>query len=162
MNSDYDSNQGSQRTWIASGSGNPSTQFSTNWQPFDSFDWASEQAYLDAGLPASANFPVVGVAQEDQNGHPRETSREPDIPTQSILPESMGPPPSPSLPLTHHPQAPGTAPNVAAPQKGRKRQPPESEWDKYKYKIKELYMTRDLSLEVTMELMEKEHGFCPS
>ncbi|KAF8858028.1 hypothetical protein BDZ45DRAFT_726328 [Acephala macrosclerotiorum] len=162
MNHNYDINQGSQRTWIATGVGNPSSLFPANWQTFGSLDWASEQAYLDAGRPGVANFPVVGVAQEDQNGPPRATIRELDIPTQSIRPESMGPPPSPPLALTHHPQAPGTAPNVAVPQKGRKRRPPESEWNKYKCKIKDLYMTRDLPLEDTMELMEKEHGFCPS
>jgi len=162
MNSNYDTNQGSQRAWVAPASGIPSSQFPTNWQTFGSFDWASEQVYLDAGLPGAANIPVVGVAQEDQNGHPRGMIREPDIPIQSIRPVSMGPPPSPSLPLPQRPQAPGTAPNVAAPQKGRKRQPPESEWNKYKFKIKDLYMTRDLSLEDTMDVMEKEHGFCPS
>jgi len=162
MNSNNYTSRGSQRTWIATGSANPSSQFPANWQTSGSFDWASEQAYLDAGLPGLANFPAVGVTQEDQNGHPRETIREPDIPTQSIRPESMGPPPSPSLPLTYRPQAPGTTPNVAAQRKGRKPQPPESEWNKYKYKIKDLYMTRDLSLEQTMELMEKEHGFYPS
>jgi hypothetical protein len=162
MNSYYHTNQGSQRNWIATGTGNPSSLVPANWQMLGSFDWASEQAYLDTGLPSVASFPVVGVAQEDQNEYSRETIREPDIPTGSIRPESMGPPPSPSPALTHLPQAPEAALNVAAPQKGRKRQPPESEWNKYKCKIKDLYMTRDLSLEDTAELMHKEHGFCPS
>jgi hypothetical protein len=163
MNSDHDTSHGNTRAWIAPEAGNPSSPFPTNWQTFGSFNWTPEPAYVDAVISGIASFPAVGVVQghqhQHQHGHHRETIRELNPPTQPIRPESMAPPPSQTS--TRH-QAPKTGPDNAAPLKGRKRQPPESTWNKHKGKIKDLYMTQDISLENTMKVMEKEHGFCPS
>lgn len=161
MNSGHDTSHGNTRAWIAPGAGNPSSPFPTNWQTYGSFDWNSEPAYADAS--GIASFPVVGVVQghhhQHQHGHHREIIRELNPSTQRIRPDLMAPPPSQAS--TRH-QAPIIRLDNAAPLKGRKRQPPESAWNKHKGKIKDLYMTQDISLEGTMEVMEKEHGFCPS
>jgi len=144
MNSNYGTGDGDQRAWGAPAPGNSSSPFPA-WQMF--VDWAPGQEYLDAGLP-DGNLP--GISQEYLEGQLR-----------GSIPE-MGPPPSPSLALQDRPQAPKSNPGIPAPQKGRKRQPLEPEWNKHKHKIKDLYITLDLSLKDTMERMEKEHAFFAS
>jgi hypothetical protein len=158
MNSNYGTGDGNQRAWGATGAGNSSSLFLA-WQTFGPFDWAQELEYLDAGLPGGNH---LETAREYQNGHPPGSIRELEVSPQPIRPESMAPPPSPRPRLPDRHQAPKSNPGIPAPQKGRKRQPLESEWNKHKHKIKDLYITLDLSLKDTLERMETEHGFFAS